>query len=232
MFRVRHSADRGHMQHGWLDSFHTFSFADYYDPDQMGFRSLRVMNEDVIEPGQGFGMHGHQDMEIITCVLSGTLAHQDSLGHGAELRPGELQHMSAGTGIRHSEFNPSDAEKVHLYQIWIRPERAGLTPRYGQRKFEPADREDTWQVVASPDGREESLPIQTDASIYLVDLNEESEATYEFAPERHGWLQVLRGSVRCGEVILSAGDAVAISDESLLRVSAEEKAELMLFDLP
>ena len=231
MFKVRRAAERGHADHGWLDSFHTFSFADYYDPEQMGFRGLRVINEDYISPNQGFGMHGHRDMEIVTLVLSGTLEHKDSMGHGEQLRPGELQHMSAGTGIRHSEFNPDDKETVHLYQIWIMPERAGLTPRYGQRAFDPAQRENRWQLVASPDGQEGSLPIQTDATIQLANLSAGDELKYDFATGRHGWLQVLSGSVRSESGTLFAGDGVAMSDLSQLVLSTDSAAEILLFDL-
>jgi len=231
MLKVRRAAERGHANHGWLDSFHTFSFADYYDPEQMGFRGLRVINEDFVSPGQGFGMHGHRDMEIVTLVLSGTLEHKDSMGHGEQLRPGELQHMSAGTGIRHSEFNPSETEPVHLYQIWIQPERAGLTPRYGQRKFSAANRQNAWQFVASPDGRNDSLPIQADATIQLANLTSGSELIYDFSAGRHGWLQVLNGSVHSEEGTLFAGDGVAISDVSRLVLTADSPAEVMLFDL-
>jgi len=231
MFQVRRASERGHVRHGWLESYHTFSFADYYDPRQMGFRALRVMNEDFVQPGQGFGMHGHQDMEIVTCVLAGRLAHQDSLNHGGELKPGELQHMSAGTGIRHSEFNPDPAETVHLYQIWLLPERAGLKPRYDQRAFDPAARQNLWQVVASPDGREGSLAIQTDAEIHLANLAEGEELSFKFTVDRHGWLQVLRGEVQMGTELLTAGDGVAISAETQLTLTGKDAAELMLFDL-
>src|SRR3954468_4378211 len=167
MFIIRKSADRGHFDHGWLDTYHTFSFADYYDPANMGFRSLRVMNEDRVAPGGGFGMHGHRDMEIVTCVLSGALEHKDSLGHGEVLRPGEFQHRTAGRGIRHSEFNPSASEPVHLYQIWLLPERAGLTPSYEQKAFAESEKRDRWRLVASPDGGDGSLTIRQDARLYL-----------------------------------------------------------------
>src|SRR5436190_17208179 len=168
MFNIRKSSDRGHFNHGWLDTYHTFSFGDYYDPAQMGFRSLRVMNEDRVAPGGGFGMHGHRDMEIVTLVLSGALEHKDSLGHGEALRPGELQHMTAGRGIRHSEFNPSATESVHLYQIWLLPRVAGLPPSYSQKAFDPAQRNGQWQLVASPDGADGSLRIEQEARIYLA----------------------------------------------------------------
>jgi len=232
MIQVRRSSERGHFYHGWLDTYHTFSFGDYADPRHTSFRVLRVMNEDRVAPGQGFPTHGHRDMEIITCVLAGALAHQDSLGHGAVLRPGELQHMSAGTGIQHSEFNPSTTEPVHLYQIWLFPERRGLPPGYGQRAFPAAERHNRLRLVASPDGGDGSLPIRQDARLYLASLDRGQAVTHPFAPGRHGWLQVLRGDVQLAEVTLSAGDGAALSDEPALRVQATSDAEVMLFDLP
>src|SRR3954471_13423156 len=194
MIRIRRSAERGHLDHGWLDTYHTFSFGDYYDPARMGFRSLRVMNEDRVAPGGGFGMHGHRDMEIVTCVLSGALEHKDSLGHGEVLKPGEFQHMTAGSGIRHSEFNPSATEPVHLYQIWLLPRANGLTPSYSQKAFGAEQRQNRWQLVASPDGAESSLKIEQDSRIFLAALDEGRELSHEFGRGRHGWLQVLRGA--------------------------------------
>jgi len=231
MFTIRKGQDRGHFNHGWLDTYHTFSFGDYYDPQQMGFRALRVINEDRVAPGGGFGMHGHRDMEIVTCVLSGALEHKDSLGHGEVLRPGEMQHMSAGRGIRHSEFNPSESEPVHLYQIWLLPRASGLTPSYSQKAFAPDARKGKWQLVASPDGAEGSLKIETDARIMLANLTASRSLDFTFAPNHYGWLQVLRGSVSLNDTELHAGDAVAISDESLLKLTAQNPAEVMLFDL-
>lgn len=231
MFSIRKGQDRGHFDHGWLDTYHTFSFGDYYDPRHMGFRALRVINEDRVAPGGGFGMHGHRDMEIVTCVLSGALEHKDSLGHGEVLRPGEMQHMSAGRGIRHSEFNPSESEPVHLYQIWLLPRASGLEPSYSQKAFAADARNGKWQLVASPDGAEGSLKIETDARILLANLAAASSLDFSFAPNRHGWLQVLRGSVSLKDTELHAGDAVAISDESLLELTAQNRAEVMLFDL-
>lgn len=240
MLQIRPSAERGHLDHGWLDTYHTFSFGDYQDPRQMGFRSLRVINEDRVAGGQGFGMHGHRDMEIVTLVLSGTLAHQDSLGNGAPIRPGELQRMSAGTGIRHSEFNPSESEPVHLYQIWLLPDRAGHEPSYEQRAFAPAEQQGRLRLVASPDGAEGSLTIHQDARIYLANVATGTTVTHELTPGRHAWLQVLRGDVRltAGEASqpaqpanLSAGDGVAVSDETRLAIEGTADAELMLFDL-
>src|SRR5256885_3669579 len=181
MIRVRKAGERGHCDHGWLDTYHTFSFSDYYDPAHVGFRSLRVINEDRVAPGGGFGMHGHRDMEIVTCVLSGALEHKDSLGHGEVLRPGEFQHMTAGRGIRHSEFNPSATEPVHLYQIWLLPRENGLSPSYSQKKFTPEGRDGRWQLVASPDGADGSLKIEQDARIYLANMKSSTQLTFDLA---------------------------------------------------
>lgn len=232
MLTIRKSADRGHLNHGWLDTYHTFSFGDFYDPSHMGFRALRVINEDRIGPGGGFGMHGHRDMEIVTLVLSGALAHQDSLGHGESLRPGELQRMSAGRGIRHSEFNASPSEPVHLYQIWLTPRAAGLDPSYEQKAFDPAHRNGKWQLVASPTGEGGSLTIQQDARILLANLAAGEELAYKLAPGRHAWLQVLSGSLRVNESALETSDAAAVSGEPALSLRAADVSEVMLFDLP
>jgi len=231
MLSIRKSADRGHFSHGWLDTYHTFSFADYYNPQQMGFRSLRVINEDRVAPGSGFGMHGHRDMEIVTLVLSGALAHKDSLGNGEALRPGELQRMTAGRGIRHSEFNPSQAESVHLYQLWLMPRAAGLAPSYEQKAFDPAERAGRWQLVASPTGESGSLTIQQDARILLADLTAGQELAYEIPAGRHAWLQVLRGAVVVNGTPLAESDAAALSEEPQLKLRAAGPAEVMLFDL-
>jgi quercetin 2,3-dioxygenase len=231
MFAIRKGQDRGHFDHGWLDTYHTFSFGDYYDPQQMGFRALRVINEDRVAPGGGFGMHGHRDMEIVTCVLSGALEHKDSLGHGEVLRPGEMQHMSAGRGIRHSEFNPSTTEVVHLYQIWLLPRTTGLAPSYSQKAFDASARVNKWQLVASPDGAEGSLKIEQDARILLANLGVAGSLEFNFAAHRFGWLQVLRGTVGLNDSELQAGDAVAISNEPLLKLTAPGPAEVMLFEL-
>lgn len=231
MLSIRKSADRGHFDHGWLDTYHTFSFGDYYDPAQMGFRSLRVMNEDRVAPGSGFGMHGHRDMEIVTYVLSGELQHKDSLGSGEVLRPGELQHMTAGSGIRHSEFNPSATEPVHLYQIWLVPREKGLKPRYSQQAFAAEDRSGCWQLVASPDGADGSLKIEQEARIYLAVLLSGGQLKFELPADRHAWLQVLRGSITVNGSALTAGDGVAASQEPQLLIDATAPAEVMLFDL-
>lgn len=232
MITLRPAADRGNFDHGWLKTHHTFSFSDYYDPRHMGFRSLRVMNEDWVAPGQGFGMHPHRDMEIITYVLSGALEHRDSLGNGEVLRPGEFQRMSAGTGIRHSEFNPSADEPVHLYQIWLLPRTAGLTPSYEQKAFPAQEQPNRLRIVASPDARDGSLTINQDASVYLAQLESGKSVDHALAEGRHAWLQVLRGSVRLNDQLLATSDGAAVSDERSLRIEAIEPAEIMLFDLP
>ena len=233
MITVRPASERGHGRHGWLDTYHTFSFNDYHDPAHMGFRALRVINEDWVAAGQGFGMHGHRDMEILTYVLEGALAHKDSLGNGAPLHPGEVQVMTAGTGIRHSEFNPSNSEPVHLYQIWIMPDRAGHSPSYDQRPFPEEGRRGRLQTIASPDGRDGSLVIHQNATVYVSALPETGgKIEHPMAPGRHAWLQVLRGSVELGGHSLSAGAGAAVSDESALSIVATAPAELMLFDLP
>jgi redox-sensitive bicupin YhaK (pirin superfamily) len=230
MIQIRRSAERGHFNHGWLDTYHTFSFAGYRDPRHRGFRALRVMNEDRVQPGQGFATHGHADMEIVTCVLAGALEHRDSMGNGAVLRPGEFQHMSAGTGIEHSEFNPSATEPVHLYQIWLFPRRAGLTPSYEQRAFPESGRQGRLQLVASPEGRDGSLTIQQDASIFLGVLDGDP-VLHDLERGRHAWVQVMRGAVDVNGQALSAGDGAAVSDESRLALTGSGTAEVMLFDL-
>ena len=229
MLQIRKANERGHFDHGWLDTYHTFSFANYYDPAHVGFRSLRVINEDHVAPGQGFGMHAHRDMEIVTLVLEGALEHRDSLGNGEVLRPGELQHMSAGTGIRHSEFNPSPTDPVHLYQIWLKPAQKGLTPSYEQKAFAPA--QDRLNLVASPDGRAGSLHVHQDAEIYLASLAVGAVAPHMLRSGGAAWLQVLRGDVTLNGQPLKAGDGVAVSDESALAIRADSAAEILLFDL-
>jgi len=231
MFQVRRGTERGHFNHGWLDTYHTFSFGDYHDLQHTHFRALRVMNEDRVKPGQGFGTHPHRDMEIVTYVLSGALEHKDSMGNGEVLRPGEFQRMSAGSGILHSEFNPSNAEPVHLYQIWLFPRQKGITPSYEQRAFPEAEKHGRLRVVASPDGRDGSLTIGQDASVFLSSLDANPRVTHELTPGRHAWLQVLRGAVDLNGNVLVAGDGVAVSDENGLSVRATEPSEVMLFDL-
>jgi len=231
MITIRRAADRGHADHGWLNTYHTFSFASYQDPEHVRFRTLRVMNEDVVQPGQGFGTHPHHDMEIVTYVLEGQLEHQDSMGNGSVIHAGEFQRMTAGTGITHSEFNPSESEPVHLYQIWLFPSEKGLEPSYEERSFTD-DMQNRLRLVASPDGREDSLTIHTDASIYLSRLETGQSVEHEVAGDRHAWLQVLRGAVELNGESLAISDGAAVSDEQRLSITAAgESAEIMLFDL-
>jgi redox-sensitive bicupin YhaK (pirin superfamily) len=231
MIRIRKAADRGHADHGWLETYHTFSFADYYDPDHVGFRDLRVINEDRVQPGQGFGMHGHRDMEIVTYVLEGALEHRDSLGNGSVLRPGEFQRMSAGTGVRHSEFNPSASEWVHLYQIWLLPAERGIEPSYEQRAFPVEQQQGRLRLVASPDAADGSLTIHQDAKIYLATLAARQPVAHPLAPGRHAWLQVLRGNATLNGQPLATSDGAAISEERQLTIVSDGSAEVMLFDL-
>lgn len=231
MIQIRRAEDRGHFNHGWLETYHTFSFGDYQDPNHHQFRSLRVMNEDRVEPGKGFGTHPHRDMEIVTYVLEGALEHRDSLGNGAVLRPGEFQRMSAGTGITHSEFNPSDTEPVHLYQIWLFPERKGIEPGYEQKRFPEEQRHNRLRLVAARDAAEGSLRIHQDARIFLSTLEGGRQVRHAPAEGRHAWLQVLRGNVSLNGHTLQTGDGAAVSDEKLLTIEAAGDAEIMLFDL-
>ncbi len=232
MLEFRPASARGRADHGWLRTHHTFSFASYLDPAHMGFSDLRVINEDFVRPGAGFGTHPHRDMEIVTVVLDGALEHRDSMGHGEVLRPGEVQVMSAGRGITHSEFNASDREELHLYQIWIRPREEGVEPRYEQRSFDPKMRRGRWQRVVSPDGADGSLWIHQDASLSLGELAEGEGLEYGFGPGRDGWLQVVQGRVRLQERELSAGDGVGIHAEPEISLEGlAPSSTLMLFDL-
>jgi redox-sensitive bicupin YhaK (pirin superfamily) len=228
MITIRRAAERGHADHGWLDTFHTFSFADYVDPDWMEFRALRVLNDDRIEPGRGFGMHPHRDMEIVTIVFEGALQHRDSMGNTEMIRAGEVQRMTAGTGVVHSEFNPSEKEGVHLYQIWILPEKTGLAPGYEQKAF-PAGR--GLRLVASRDGRDSSLTIHQDASVYRAGLGEGESLAHEVPSRRHAWVQVARGAVTLNGRRLEAGDGAAVSGKETLELKGVEPADLILFDL-
>jgi redox-sensitive bicupin YhaK (pirin superfamily) len=231
MITIRPANERGHADHGWLDTYHTFSFSSYRDPRHMRFRALRVMNEDVVAPGQGFGTHPHDNMEIVTYVLSGALEHRDSMGNGEVLRPGEFQRMSAGTGITHSEFNPSASEPVHLYQIWLFPAQKGIEPSYEQTRFDESERHNHLRLVASPDAADGSLTIHTDARVYLASLDAGQQVTQELAPGRHAWLQVLRGAVTLNGQPLATSDGAAVSEETTLAIAATEEAEVILFDL-
>ena len=231
MIRIRRANDRGHLDHGWLNTYHTFSFSEYQDPEHMRFRALRVMNEDTVQAGQGFGTHPHRDMEIVTYVLEGALEHKDSMGNGSVLRPGEFQRMSAGSGITHSEFNPSETEPVHLYQIWLFPQSKGIEPSYEQKAFAPAERLNQLRVAASPDGQNGSLLIHQDALIHLASLENGKSVSHKLSPTRHAWLQVLRGSVELNGQPLQVSDGAAVSDLEKLEITATDQAEIMLFDL-
>ncbi len=231
MIDVIRSDSRGAADHGWLKSKHTFSFADYHDPSMMGFAKLRVINEDWIEPGQGFGTHPHRNMEIVTYMIDGALEHKDSMGNGSVIRPGELQRMTAGTGVMHSEFNHSGEEQAHLLQIWILPEQNGLEPGYEQKPFPKEEKHNQWRIVGSRDGRDGSLTIHQDINISSTVLDEDREIDYAFDGHRRGFLQVVRGNVEIDGEQLSAGDAVATQDQSALSVKAVEEAELLLFDM-
>jgi redox-sensitive bicupin YhaK (pirin superfamily) len=231
MLRVRKAADRGHADHGWLNSYHTFSFADYHDPAQMGFRALRVINDDRVAPGQGFGSHSHRDMEIISYVLEGALAHKDSMGTDGVLRPGDVQRMSAGTGVVHSEFNGSKTEPVHFLQIWLKPDAKGIAPSYDQRTYPDAEKRGRLRLVASPDGADGSLGIKTDARVYagVFDAGQKSDLALDDG--RHAWVHVAEGAVRVNGQELTAGDGVAVSDERHLNIEGIRKGEILVFDL-
>lgn len=231
LITIRKASDRGHANHGWLDAYHTFSFGGYYDPKHMGFRSLRVMNDDTVAAGRGFGTHPHDNMEIITYILSGTLRHKDSMGHQQDIVPGEVQHMSAGTGIMHSEFNPSPTEPVHLYQIWIEPKSDGVKPAYHQTRFTPESRLNTLRLVASPDGADGSIPINADAKLFAATIEPGKSVSLKFASGRHGWIQVLRGGVAINGASLSAGDGAAVSGETAVSLTANSESEVLAFDL-
>ncbi len=231
MITIRPAGPRGRTSLDWLESYHTFSFGDYYDPRHMGFRALRVLNEDRVQPGAGFGTHPHRDMEIITCVLEGALEHADSMKNGSIIRPGELQRMSAGTGVTHSERNPSPVEPAHFLQIWIVPERKGLEPSYEQRRFPLEEKRGELVLVASRDGREGSLTVHQDVSIYASRLECGDTAAHPLSPGRHAWLQVAEGKVALNGAELEAGGGAAISSEAILEISAREDSQILVFDL-
>ena len=230
MITIRKAEERGHFDHGWLDTYHTFSFADYYDPDFMGFRALRVINDDRVEPGRGFGTHPHRDMEIVTYVIEGALEHRDSMGTGSIIHPGEVQRMSAGTGVMHSETNASIEEALHLLQIWILPERRGITPGYEQKEFSEEERRGKLRLVASRDGSDGAVTIHQDVKLYASLLNG-GPVKHEFAPGRYGWLQVAKGAIELNGKLLQQGDGAAISEEPRLEIKGKEDAEILLFDL-
>jgi len=231
MITIRHAEDRGHENHGWLDSRHTFSFADYYDPKFTGFRSLRVLNEDRVQPGEGFGTHSHRDMEIISYVLEGALAHKDSTGSQSVIRRGTVQRMSAGKGVSHSEFNASQTEPVHFLQIWFTPERAGLRPSYEERTYSDDDMRGRWRLVASRGARDGSVNVHQDLEIHAARLGTGDSISYTPLPGRHVWLQVARGAVAVNDSRLKAGDGAAIVGEARIEITASDNAELLLFDM-
>src|SRR5688572_15240977 len=227
----RPSEERGRANHGWLDSRHTFSFADYHEPAHMGFRSLRVINEDRVQPAQGFGTHGHRDMEIISYVLEGELAHKDNMGTGSVIRPGDVQRMSAGTGVLHSEMNPSPSQPVHFFQIWLLPAQKGITPGYEQKTFDDTERRGRLRLVGARDGRNGAITVHADAELYAGLLASGESATLDLQPGRHAWVQVARGAVTVNGQPLSEGDGAAVSDEMALHVTASKDAEVLVFDL-
>jgi redox-sensitive bicupin YhaK (pirin superfamily) len=231
MLTIRRAEQRGRANHGWLDSRHSFSFADYHDPRYMGFRALRVINEDRVAPGRGFGTHPHRDMEIISYVLDGGLAHRDSMGNGSVIHPGEVQRMSAGTGVRHSEHNASQEQPVHFLQIWIVPSQRGLAPSYEQRAFAEAERQDSLRLVVDPSGRDGALTINADARLYTTTLGVGAQVEHEVAAARHAWIQVARGVIEVDGERLAAGDGASVSDPGRLVLTGIESAEVLVFDL-
>jgi redox-sensitive bicupin YhaK (pirin superfamily) len=232
MIAIRKSAERGHFDHGWLDTHFSFSFADYFDPEHVQFRTLRVLNDDRVAPGAGFPEHPHRDMEIVTYVLEGALEHRDSLGNGSAIRPGDVQYMSAGSGVTHSEFNPSKTEALRLLQIWMFPKEKGLNPVYDQKTFSAEEKRGKLRLVASPDGREGSVKIRQDNELYATVLRDGDVVKHELKPERHAYVQVARGSVTLNGRKLEEGDGAAISAEKLVELRGVNEAEVLLFDLP
>jgi len=231
MIHIRKSRERGHANHGWLNTYFTFSFADYYDPKHVQFRTLRVLNDDRIAAGAGFPEHPHRDMEIITYVLEGGLAHRDSMGNGSVIRPGDVQYMSAGTGVTHSEFNASKSEPAHLLQIWMLPEKKGLKPVYGQKNFANSEKRGKLRLLASPDGRDGSITVRQDNELYATVLGKGESVRHELKPERHAYVQVARGSVKLNGKELQEGDGAAISEEKGIELTGVKDTEVLLFDL-
>ena len=231
MIKIRKAEKRGHFDFRWLNTFHTFSFGDYYDPSFMGFRSLRVINEDFVHPGRGFPTHGHRDMEIITYILAGALEHRDSMGNGSIIRPGDVQRMTAGTGVTHSEANPSREASVHLLQIWILPARQGLEPGYEQKVFTEEQKRGRLCLIASEDGREDSVTIHQDEGVYASVLSQDDEVSHQLKSGRHAWLQMAKGAVVLNGEALNQGDGAAISAEEKLVLTGREDSEVLLFDL-
>jgi len=230
MINIRKASERGHVNHGWLDTYHTFSFADYHDPRWMGFGSLRVINDDLVMPGEGFGTHPHRDMEIITYILSGALEHKDSMNNGRIIRPGDVQYMAAGTGVRHSEFNPSKDEAVHLLQIWIQPDRRGVTPRYAEKSLAAATT-GKLHLVTSRTGRDDSIAIHQDADLWLARLEPGQKVAHHLAAGRQAWVHVAEGEVTLNGQVLSGGDAASLSAGDALELVGRKAAQVLLFDL-
>ena len=231
MLISRHAEARGHFNFGWLDTYHTFSFSDYYDPKWMGFRDLRVINEDRVQPGEGFPTHAHRDMEIITYILAGELQHKDSMGNGSIIKPGEIQRMSAGQGVTHSEYNPSSSQPVHLLQIWILPEKNGLTPSYEQKAIPHFDKNGEWILLASPQGRDGSVTVHQNVELFMAKLKAGDSLPYHLKLNRHAWIQLAQGELEVNGALLRGGDGIAASEEKLLEVKALQDAEFLLFDL-
>jgi redox-sensitive bicupin YhaK (pirin superfamily) len=232
MITIRKSQERGHANHGWLDSYHSFSFSRYYDPEHMGYSVLRVINEDVIAAAQGFGMHSHRDMEIVTYMLQGEIRHEDSMGNGSVIRAGDVQRMTAGTGVTHSEFNASATEQAHLLQIWLLPERDNIEPGYEEKHFSPEEKQGRWRLIASRDAREESLLIHQDVSLYAAVLAKDDSLDYDMQAGRSLYIQLARGSVNLNGQVLVAGDAAKVDTQQGIAITAMEPSELLLFDLP
>lgn len=231
MITIRRAGERGHFDHGWLNTYHTFSFDQYYDPRYMGFRNLRVINEDFVAPGRGFPMHGHRDMEIITYILEGALKHEDSMGNGSVIRPGDVQRMSAGTGVRHSEKNASADERVHLLQIWILPDTVELEPSYEQKAFDEDERRGQLRLIASQDGRAGSVTVHQDVTVFASILGEGERVEHTMDATRFAWIQVARGSIKVNDTVAEQGDGVMVAGESSLQIVGNEPSELLLFDL-
>jgi redox-sensitive bicupin YhaK (pirin superfamily) len=231
MITIRRAAERGHFDHGWLNTYHTFSFADYYDPEHMGFRTLRVINEDRVQPGHGFPTHSHRDMEILSYVLEGSLEHKDSLGNGSVIVPGDVQRMTAGTGVTHSEYNHSQSERVHFLQIWVLPEQRGLAPGYEQRAFAADEKRGQLRLIASRDGRAGSVTMHQDVGVYATLLAAGQQVVHRLRAGRHAWVQVARGSVTLNGHRLMTSDGAAASDEPTLTIVGTEAAEALVFDL-
>jgi len=227
---IRRANERGHANHGWLETYHTFSFANYYDPEHMGYRSLRVINDDIVMPGEGFGTHPHRDMEIITYVLSGQLEHKDSMGNGRIIKPGEVQYMAAGTGVQHSEFNPSNDEAVHLLQIWIQPDRKGAKPNYAEKSMSKLP-QGQFNLITSKTGRDGSIAINQDADLWLAKLGTGNRVTHTLGANRHAWLHVAEGEVTVNGEKLSGGDAIAFDEAGTVELNATKPSQVLLFDL-